>query len=325
MATFRKRATGWVAEVRRRGVYRARTFDTKAQAMEWATDLERAVRSGDINNPQRRPLHEALQRYHDEVSPTKRGARHEQLRLRAIMRDPLAEVCCGDVSASDLASYRDRRLESVGPASVNRELNVLSAFFNRAVREWGWCTSNPIKEITRPRNPPPRDRRISPDEIERVQVALGFDGETVEGKQHEVALIFLLALETAMRLGELCSLTHDQVNLHGRYVTLATTKNGDRREVPLSVRACELFELVADRKPYLFKVGADEASTLFRKATRRAEIQGLRFHDSRHEALTRLARKLDVLDLARMVGHRDPRSLMIYYNATATEIAQRLG
>jgi len=49
------------------------------------------------------------------------------------------------------------------------------------------------------------------------------------------------------------------------------------------------------------------------------------FHDTRHEALTRIARKLDVLDLARMVGHRDARSLMIYYNATAEEIAQRLG
>ena len=56
-----------------------------------------------------------------------------------------------------------------------------------------------------------------------------------------------------------------------------------------------------------------------------AGLENLTFHDTRHEGLTRLARKLDVLDLARMVGHRDPRSLMIYYNATATEIAGRLG
>lgn len=56
-----------------------------------------------------------------------------------------------------------------------------------------------------------------------------------------------------------------------------------------------------------------------------SSISGLTFHDSRHEVLTRLARKIDVLDLARMAGHRDPRSLMIYYNATAEEIAGRLG
>jgi len=64
---------------------------------------------------------------------------------------------------------------------------------------------------------------------------------------------------------------------------------------------------------------------LFRRACQLAGVTGLTFHDTRHEALTRLARKLEVLDLAQMVGHRDPRSLMIYYNATASEIAGRLG
>jgi integrase len=64
---------------------------------------------------------------------------------------------------------------------------------------------------------------------------------------------------------------------------------------------------------------------MFAAATKRAGIEGLTFHDTRHEGLTRLAQKLEVLDLARMVGHRDLKSLMIYYNPTATEIADRLG
>jgi len=64
---------------------------------------------------------------------------------------------------------------------------------------------------------------------------------------------------------------------------------------------------------------------LFRAARDPLPIENLCFHDTRHEAITRLARKLEILDLARTIGHKDLRSLMIYYNATASEIAGRLG
>ena len=65
-------------------------------------------------------------------------------------------------------------------------------------------------------------------------------------------------------------------------------------------------------------ITSEQASTLFRKGCAKTDIDNLRFHDTRHEALTRLTQKLEVLDLARMIGHRNPRSLMVYYNATAT-------
>ncbi len=63
---------------------------------------------------------------------------------------------------------------------------------------------------------------------------------------------------------------------------------------------------------------------IFRRALQLAKIEGLTFHDTRHEAITRLAKKLQILDLARAIGHRDPRSLMVYFNATAEEIAEQL-
>ena len=63
---------------------------------------------------------------------------------------------------------------------------------------------------------------------------------------------------------------------------------------------------------------------LFRKYRDKAGIDNLHFHDTRHEAVTRLAKKLDVLDLARMIGHRNLKTLMVYYNATAEELAQKL-
>ena len=145
-----------------------------------------------------------------------------------------------------------------------------------------------------------------------------------EGERNrEVGVMFLLALETAMRLSEMTGLTWERV--HPKHVVLGDTKNDDKRDVPLSSRARELLANRGEDEDEVFKVSAASASALFRKAVKRTSIQNLRFHDSRHEGITRLARKLNVLDLARMIGHRDTRSLMIYYNPRPEEIADRLG
>ena len=128
-----------------------------------------------------------------------------------------------------------------------------------------------------------------------------------------------------MRASEIKGLTWDRVFLSDRYVALLETKNGTKRNVPLSKRAMELIGYLKgiDSKR-VFTVNDASFDTLWRKLRNRCEIDDLHFHDSRHEACTRLARKIEVLDLARMIGHKDLKSLMIYYNATATEIANRL-
>jgi len=124
-----------------------------------------------------------------------------------------------------------------------------------------------------------------------------------------------------MRLGEVLGLSRSDVFPERRYLTIRDSKNADSRDVPLSTRAIELIGKLGDP---MFTLSRDTASTLFRRAVKNAGISDLHYHDSRHEAITRLARKLDVLDLARMVGHRDLRSLQVYFNATAEEIAGRL-
>jgi integrase len=98
-----------------------------------------------------------------------------------------------------------------------------------------------------------------------------------------------------------------------------------KRNVALSNYAMHLIELMRGIDDvHLFTVAPISKSQYFWTMCKQTGIEDLRFHDSRHEAITRLARKLDVLDLARMIGHRDLKSLMIYYNATASEIAARL-
>ena len=323
MPTIEKRGKNWRARIRAAGVNRSKTFATKAAAQKWAVDIESAAQSGtEYAKNSGLTVTDLLTRYSKDVTPTKKGEQWEQVRINLLLRDELALVPLSKLAPRHMAEWRDRRLQSVSAASVNRELNLLSAAFNIARREWGWLANNPIGDIQRPPQPRPRFRRISDEESARVLEALNWkDGQPVVSQRQLAAARFLLAIETAMRLGEICGLTPDDVHLDERYVVLRNTKNNDIRHVALSRKAVELLRLIMASDAYS---DSKVCGQHFYAAVRLAGINDLHFHDTRHEALTRLARKLDVLDLARMVGHRDPRSLMIYYNPTPQEIAARL-
>lgn len=325
MAAIWKADGKWRAQVRLRdGRRKSGRFETRKEARAWAAQIE-ADTKHTATALGAHTLGAAFKRFSEEVTPQRKGARWERVRLDQLQRNPIASIQCAQLVPADIAAWRDERLKEVGPASVNRELNVITAVIEQARKEWGWITVNPCRGVSRPKNPRHRDRRISTDEIERVLIALGYDeDEPVETAQQQIAVAFLIALETAMRLGEIITLEWCDVHLAQRYVRLNDSKNSDPRDVALSRRAVELFERLPADRGRVFTCSRDTASTLFRRAVRAAQIGNLTFHDTRHEAITRLARKLDVLDLARMIGHRDLRSLRVYYNATATEIAGRL-
>lgn len=330
MATYRKRSGGWRAEVSKLGVRDSATFPTRAAATAWATAREAEINAsaGRSRYDNDYTLLDAMQRYASDVSVTKRGVRWEQVRLQAFEKTmSFVGEKIESIKADTIAKWRDERLKTVSSATVRRELTLVSGVFNYAMKEWRWCSTNPTKQITWPSDSKPRDRRISTQEIELILSTL----EHVEGVppsmlKQELAIVFLLALETAMRQGEILSLTWDRVHLNQRYVHLDETKNGHSRDVALTTQAVELLKVMQlnSNQPNVFRLVSGTADTLFRKARDKVGISDLHFHDTRHEATTRLARKLDVLDLARMTGHKDTRSLMVYYNATATELASRL-
>ena len=323
MATFRKRSDSWRAEIRKRGQYVSASFTTKAEAKSWAIQKEAEILDGKILNMAPGVfVADAFMKYLKEVSPSKGGYRWERVRLTSLCRDPLSRVYLNELKTAHLAIFRDDRLKTVSSGTVNRELNLISAVFTKARKEWQWLSENPIQDLDRPKQPRPRDRLISEDEITRMVFALGYsDVCVITRKCQLVGLFFLLAIETGMRIGEICRVQCDDIFIEKKYVQLHKTKNGDPRKVPLSKRAIELVMKIAETD---VRVSSGVASTLFRRGRDAAGIQNLRFHDTRHEAITRLSKKLDVLALARTVGHRDIKSLMIYYNETATELAAML-
>lgn len=313
MASIRKVGKKWRVEIRKKGVNESKYFDSKMRAKSWAADVE--ARAGGPET-----LADALIKYSEEVSPNKKGMRWEQVRLNKLSRYEIAKKRISVIVPRDMADWRDLRLKEVSSASVRRELSLLSAVFQKSIREWGICDSNPIREIDKPKDHRPRTRRISFDEIDRLQLSLGFDGR-VETKSHEVAVAFLLAIETAMRLGEIVGISPEEVRLDKRFIHLPDTKTGESRDIPLSTEAVRLMRLV----PNGFTVSSGVVSTLFRRACINSEIIGLNFHDTRREALSRLSKKVDVLNLCRISGHKNPKILLsTYYSPDINDLVSLL-
>ena len=321
MATFRKLPSGkWQAQIARNGIRKSSSFATKREAQDWAARHEYLATSAEP--PQTKlTLKDTFDRYAREESPKRRGARWEIVRLERLSSDKIADKRLTDLEPADFAEWRDRRAKEVAPATVRREMALMSSVLTTARREWGLISLNPLSDIRKPASPPPRDRRVSSDEIEKLMAAAGAD---LTRAQTRAVHAFRFAVETAMRAGEIVGLTDKTVDRTTRVATLPRTKNGSVRKVPLSTAALSLLDELPKTDGLLFNLNSQQIDALFRKVRDKAQIWDLHFHDSRHEAITRLAKKIDVLSLARMVGHKDIKMLMVYYNETAEELAQRL-
>lgn len=325
MPSIVRAGPSWRAQVYVKGVRDSKTFPTKREAVDWANRREIELRD---NRPQgeRHSLRDALRKYADEVSPQKRGERWEQIRLAAFEGYllPLGKMV-SEVTPADIALFRDSRAKSVGPASVIRELSLLSSVFEAARREWGWETTNPCREIRKPAGTKHRERTIHWREIKALLREMGYaKHKRVASTGHAVAVCFLVALRTGMRAGELCGLTWAHV--HDDYVHLPMTKNGKSRDVPLSTKAQRLINQIRGWDDELvFGLKTASLDALFRKYRSRAGLSGFTWHDSRHTAATMMARKLDVLTLCKVMGWTDTRFALVYFNPKASSIAAMLG
>jgi integrase len=339
MASILRRGNAWRAMVRRKGEVLRRTFDTREQAEAWAEKEDARIRAGvarppveaafDASSAPSVPLvSDLFDRYAREVTPNKDGAKYEVYRLRYLVRD-FALMPVAQLDGAAMAEWRDKRLKQVSAGSVNRELNLISAVFSRAIKEWrAPLTVNPVSQIQRPRQPAARRRRVSDAERGAILDYFKWDGlSSPENGYQWTAWAFDLALSTMMRLGEIAGLVWEHVHLEKRFCHLPRTKNGHSRDVPLSTRAIALFAMLPVKETgRIIPVTKGTLGTYFWTATRALGIKDMHFHDSRREAITRASAKLsNVLELSRASGHRGFKSLSIYYQPDITELAEKLG
>ena len=236
--TYQKRGDRWRAIIMVHGRRRSATFDTKRQAQAWVaelvtTDTGVAIATG--------TLRELCERYKSEVSETKRGEHWEVIRLDMYAREyaDLFDRKLTTIQREDLERLIKDRLKQVKPSTVNRDLNLIGNVFKYG-RRWRMMSHNPMTDIKRPTDPPPRDRRVSEAEEAMLLQAMSYSDEMpISSQRQKVAIAFLLALETAMRQGEITLTKWSDVHIDERYIFLphTITKTAVSRNVPLSARA----------------------------------------------------------------------------------------
>jgi integrase len=264
-----------------------------------------------------------IDRYLVDVTPLMKGAAEDEYKLRALQRATLSQLAISKLTPSVLAKHRDLRLRAVSSGTVIRELAYISSVINHARREWGINIPNPVALVRKPASPQGRDRILNPEERVALLAALIPSGR----RSPWMLPIVQIALETAMRRGELLALHWKHINLRDQVAILETTKNGERRIVPLSTRAVETFKgLPRHCDGRVFPMSGCAVSAAFEKAAERANLANMHFHDLRHTAITQMADKLpNVIELAAVSGHKSLKMLQRYYHPDPQALARKLG
>ncbi len=326
MAHFQKRSGAWRAIVKRKGYGTlTRTCDTKAQAEAWARQVEGEMDRGvfvsrvEADNT---TLAEALARYRREVSNRKRGAVQESSVIIALTESPLGQRPIGSLQGKDLATYRDGMLaDGYSPITVKRRLALLSHLYKVAEREWGvGGLVNPVPHVSIPPVRNARDRRLVVDELPRLLTAAQAYGG-------EIGQIITWAIETAMRRGEIAAMRWDHLDRSARVLLIPETKTGTPRRVPLSTAALGVLDGLPRRiDGRVWGMRPDSISQAFERVCKAADIEGLTFHDLRHEATSRLFEKgLNPMEVAAITGHKTLQMLKRYTHLRAEDLVGRLG
>ncbi|MDR3391372.1 MAG: site-specific integrase [Sulfuriferula sp.] len=329
MATVRKLPSGkWNAQIRMKGHPQAsKSFPSKALADKWVKITESEMIRHIYTKANATTLAEALDRYRLEITPSKKGAKIELIRINQWLQHPLAQKPLDTLKPQDFAKHRDSRLQTgIAASTIRSELAIISHLFTIAAKEWGMSLVNPIDSIRKPKADNARDRRLDKDELIRLLAACSLSDS------HLLPYLVEFAMETGMRLGEILSITWDMVNYTDKTIKLSTTKNGDSRTVPLSSHAIYLLKNMpkgedSDKVKHIFYTWkrSDSIKRSWHTALNRAGITNFHFHDLRHEATTRFFEKgFNVMEVASITGHRTLQMLKRYTHLKATDLAVRL-
>jgi len=328
MATITKRTNGWSAQIRRKGYpSQTRTLATRADAQAWAREQEGRIDKAQapINHRllKATSLGDVLRRYLIEVTPLKRSAVTEALRLNKFLREQaIAMLPLADLTPSIFSGYRDERMALVKAGTIHRELGLIRHALEVAKRDWNIVLAdNPVDRVRLPALRNARDRRLRDGELDRLEAAL----ERSRNPLFAPAVRF--AIHTGMRRGELLALTWENVRLADRTAHIPDTKTGVPRTIPLTDAALAVLATQgnARSKGRVFPLSMEALKQGWERVRDRAGLGDLHFHDLRHEAISRFCEMgLTVPEVALISGHKDMRMLFRYVNLRPSELARKL-
>lgn len=318
MSSIRKRGNHYQAQIRMSGGRaRSATFKTRAEALAWVREAAFELSQLPASRDERITIAEVIERYIKDVIPLRGSGKIEAQRLSMITRQPLASLRITSISKSDLSRYRDSRLQLVKTNTLVREMGLLRSVLATAIDDWGLNVPNPLSDFRIKREPDQRFRRLGQGELEKLLTTHCGNPFTKPAA--------LLSLETAMRLGEILSIEWCHLDHQNGFVELKRSKNGYGRIIPLTETAIGVIEELCRDGDLLFPVKPDTLKLSWRRLVRRAGIQDLRFHDLRHEAISRLLEKgLTIPEAASVSGHRTASMLMRYAHPDARKVREKM-
>lgn len=298
------------------------TFTRRTDAKKWAADTESAIREGrhfKTSEAKRHTLAELVDRYTENILPTKPKNETKQKTQLLWWRNEIGAFTLADVTPALIAECRDKLLSETiaggktrAPATVVRYMAALSVAFSCAVQEWGWMDDNPMRKVTKPKEPRGRVRFLSDDERARLLDACK------ESKSPYLYPAVVLAISTGARQGEILGLKWADVDLVRGRAIFHDTKNGERRSAPVAGHALEVLkELNKVRRldsDMLFPHPKNrpqkpqkpvDIRTPWLTACKKAEIHDFKFHDLRHTAASYLAMNgASLAEIAEILGHK---------------------
>lgn len=322
MATIRKRGSKFQVQVRRAGFQSAtKTFERLTEAKAWARQREILFDQGEAGNqkPAQIRLADILKRYLEEVTPTKKSAAGEARRINYLLKDNISAIFLSELSPKRLADFRDRRSRD-GLRTAAYDLQVIRHALNIASSEWGiYLKVNPVEQIRLPKPPKPRERRVTSSEYENLLL------EAKASRSKYMYPLIVLAVETGMRLGELLKLQWSDFDEQDRILSIRDTKNGEDRVVPLSITAFDILSALECDNSSLFETNYHAVKSAWQRLCKRAGIENLRFHDLRHEAISRFFEKgMTLPEVTMLSGHKTKTQALRYAHCDFTNILKKL-
>ena len=337
MASIQKRNSSFRVRITREGKSTlCATFYSRLDAVQWAKQTEAQLRLGLYVEPGtlQKPSHEVLfelaaNHYMKTHSIHKKIVRCETSRLQILIKR-WGGLSISKVEKSSVISLRDDLLKmGRSGETINHYFNTISKLFQMLNDEWDLGIANPIKGIKRMPPSQGRTKRVN-NELES-QLLSGCDQLSLP----LLRCIIQFAIQTGMRRGEIMGLTWADIDLPNRKAYLYQTKNGEPRQVPLTRQAMVVLESLPKDEERVFPMGMDALRSQFRRLKDKAKSQWimaginpfeeLRFHDLRHEALSRLSDAgLNVIELSHISGHRTLGMLKRYTHPSHEAIFLKL-
>ncbi|MCH2266021.1 MAG: site-specific integrase [SAR324 cluster bacterium] len=294
------------------------SFERLTDARLWASSTETEIREGRYTKSteaQRHTLSDLVDRYIRDVLPRKPKIRAEYTLQLKWWANQIGDVLLSDLTPSLISEHRDllcckitNRKSIISNSRVNRYMSALSSTISTAVREWEWMEDNPLRKISKLKEPRGRVRYLTNEERESLLTACK------ESHNTDLYLTVILAISTGGRRAEIWGLRWKCVDLKNGFITFEETKNDEPRSVPLAGHA---FELMMERSK-VPRIDTDlvfpspknpqnrfDFRRPFQIALKDAQIEDFRWHDLRHCAASYLVMAgVDMRTVAEILGHK---------------------